>query len=319
VLIRRGNSEVALGVVVVAEGEILSKLSSVEPTRKAHPEPQATVKQPVRKGVRPVAAGRTPIVCKLPDGRQAAAIIIGRDPENDLCLLKIALGDLKPITWAKSPRYDIGRWVISPAAQGAIDCVGVISSKRRSIPAEHVPGVLGVQVDTKDGPATIRDVFENSAAASAGLEVGDVIEKLGDAAVGDGRSFIRMIRKHEPGDVLQVQVKRKDEAKHIEITLGHPFGLFLSQYAQQIRMGSELSVRRDGFADVFAHDGGLRPEECGGPLVDLSGAAIGVNIARSARMETLALPAEVVQASISKMRKPSTAPATAAADSKTGR
>ena len=45
----------------------------------------------------------------------------------------------------------------------------------------------------------------------------------------------------------------------------------------------------------------LKPEDCGGPIVDLSGAVVGVNVARAGRIETLALPAEDVQAVVARL------------------
>jgi hypothetical protein len=42
-----------------------------------------------------------------------------------------------------------------------------------------------------------------------------------------------------------------------------------------------LSLRRNGFPHVFVQDGGITPEECGGPVVDRLGRVIGLNIARA--------------------------------------
>jgi S1-C subfamily serine protease len=39
----------------------------------------------------------------------------------------------------------------------------------------------------------------------------------------------------------------------------------------------------------------VEPEDCGGPLVDLDGDVVGVNIARAGRTETRAIPSEVVR------------------------
>ena len=45
----------------------------------------------------------------------------------------------------------------------------------------------------------------------------------------------------------------------------------------------------------------LKPKDCGGPLVDLSGKVVGVNIARAGRVETLALPADTVEAIVKRL------------------
>ncbi len=55
-----------------------------------------------------------------------------------------------------------------------------------------------------------------------------------------------------------------------------------------------ISGRHDDFPAVLQHDTLLRPGECGGPLVDLSGKVIGVNIARGGRTETYAVPSDVL-------------------------
>jgi hypothetical protein len=63
-----------------------------------------------------------------------------------------------------------------------------------------------------------------------------------------------------------------------------------------------LSLRRESFPTVFAHDFILRPEHCGGPVVDLDGHVVGLNIARADATRTLALPADVLQAVIKALR-----------------
>jgi serine protease Do len=47
----------------------------------------------------------------------------------------------------------------------------------------------------------------------------------------------------------------------------------------QNRMGSTLSVRRQGFPVILQHDMVIKPTDCGGPVVNLDGKVIGVNSA----------------------------------------
>ncbi|MFM8932914.1 MAG: hypothetical protein ACKOS8_13695, partial [Gemmataceae bacterium] len=63
----------------------------------------------------------------------------------------------------------------------------------------------------------------------------------------------------------------------------------------QNSMGGKLSQRRTAFPKILQHDTTLAPEVCGGPLVDLDGKAVGVNIARAGRVESYALPSELVK------------------------
>jgi serine protease Do len=45
---------------------------------------------------------------------------------------------------------------------------------------------------------------------------------------------------------------------------------------------------------VLQHDTDLFPHQCGGPLFDISGNAVGLNIARAARITSYAIPANAV-------------------------
>ena len=60
-------------------------------------------------------------------------------------------------------------------------------------------------------------------------------------------------------------------------------------------MGSELSSRISGYATYLQHDAVIRPKDCGGPIVDLDGMVVGINICRAGRTESWAIPSEVVQ------------------------
>jgi serine protease Do len=54
---------------------------------------------------------------------------------------------------------------------------------------------------------------------------------------------------------------------------------------------TEISKLSSGFGAVVAHDGITRPEQMGGPVVDLEGRVVGMNIARYDRTATHAIPA----------------------------
>ena len=69
-----------------------------------------------------------------------------------------------------------------------------------------------------------------------------------------------------------------------------------------------MSRRRAGFPQAIQHDTVLNPEMCGGAVVDLSGNAVGVNIARAGRVETYAVPADTVKLLIRELRGGPAAP-----------
>jgi serine protease Do len=59
-------------------------------------------------------------------------------------------------------------------------------------------------------------------------------------------------------------------------------------------MSGALSEHRTGFPAALQHDLFLKPSECGGPLADLDGQIVGINIAHSGRIESLAIPGPTV-------------------------
>ena len=67
-------------------------------------------------------------------------------------------------------------------------------------------------------------------------------------------------------------------------------------------IGGRLSKRRTGFPLALQHDTVLQPNQCGGPLVDLDGQVVGINIARASRVASYALPAAVVKPVLEKLK-----------------
>ena len=63
---------------------------------------------------------------------------------------------------------------------------------------------------------------------------------------------------------------------------------------QQNHMGTRPSGRRKNFPLAFQHDTTLQANECGGPVVNLDGEVVGVNVARAGRVASLAIPAQRV-------------------------
>src|SRR5205807_3439514 len=104
---------------------------------------------------------------------------------------------------------------------------------------------------------------------------------------------INTVGRLKPDEKVLLKIKRGQEDIEITATLGKR-PKELSGNPQET-MGTKLSARRGGFPSILQHDSGIRPEDCGGPLVDLDGKTVGINIARAGRTETYAIPAEDIQ------------------------
>ena len=55
-----------------------------------------------------------------------------------------------------------------------------------------------------------------------------------------------------------------------------------------------LSEKTGGYPDVIQHDIPLPPELCGGPLFNLNGKCVGVNVSRAGRTKTYAIPSDEI-------------------------
>jgi serine protease Do len=94
---------------------------------------------------------------------------------------------------------------------------------------------------------------------------------------------------------VELAVTRGADRVKVRVTLGDaPSVSGAERIDFQNRLGGQLSLRRVGFPSVLQHDTVLRPNECGGPLVDLDGRAVAINIARAGRVASFGVPAEVV-------------------------
>ena len=65
--------------------------------------------------------------------------------------------------------------------------------------------------------------------------------------------------------------------------------------SREVKTGAVPSDRDSNFPVVFQHDSPLFPEQCGGPICDLRGNVLGINIARESRAASYAIPAKHVR------------------------
>ena len=80
-----------------------------------------------------------------------------------------------------------------------------------SIPDMGAADVIGVRIS---------GVRENSPAARAGLQAGDIIVGFGDAAVADLYEYTDALREHGPGDAVNVTIERDGRQLILQAILG---------------------------------------------------------------------------------------------------
>ena len=128
---------------------------------------------------------------------------------------------------------------------------------------------------------------------------GDVVLEVKGKKVVTPEQMIDLLQTTKPGDIVKLKFLHKEgEGEAREKVVDATLNKRPSQNARgdiQNSMGGKLSQRRTAFPKILQHDTTLAPESCGGPLVDLEGKAVGLNIARAGRVETYALPSEIVK------------------------
>lgn len=239
----------------------------------------------------------SPIDVRLFDGSRATGKVKVRRPESDLALLKIERSELPAIRWNPDAQVPVGGWLASADSRALPLALGVVSVRSRTIHQEKP--VLGIQLSIKKDVPYIESVVTGSGADKAGLREGDVIKELDQRPMQTSQEVLEYLKSISAGSRLNIVVDRDGN----EVALmGQMMDLSMSLLdPTEMEVNGSISARSTGFRDVIQHDTVLAPNDCGGPLIDVDGNAVGLNIARAGRICSYALPAKVVDETIGEM------------------
>ena len=198
--------------------------------------------------------------------------------------------------------------------------LGVISAARRAI--EGFGAALGISMAprpapnaepdesddaedlTNDAPTAhnlpgilIRGVADDSPAQKAGVQGGDILLEVAGQKVDSLEGVNALVKKREPGEEIQIKLEREGEPLTKRVRLASRSRV-MANFAGDDYANGGVSIRTDNYAEVLQHDLPLNPIDMGGPLFDLEGRAIGINIARVDRITTFALPVESFRATL---------------------
>ncbi|MBQ3349881.1 MAG: trypsin-like peptidase domain-containing protein [Thermoguttaceae bacterium] len=261
--IRHGAANAAFGIIVDSDGWIVTKANCIDPTKKV----TCFVAAEKREGK---------IVFKAMEGK-----IVATDDNLDLALLKVEAKDLEVAQFDEEYPIEVGHWVLTPSVEKGLAGLGVISVPPLSIPKERA--IAGIMLEERDGKLYVGDVVQDLPAAKAGLKKGDRIVKVNGAFVYTADQCTNEFKKFDIGNKVSMEIESEGKTRTVEVELT------ASVHHKPNEMNG-MSKRRSGYEKVIQHDSVIRPEECGGPLVNLDGKVIGINIARAGRVETYALP-----------------------------
>lgn len=281
VRIQADGKDVALGTVVDSAGYIVTKASEIKGT----------------------------ITVKLRDGSLIDATYIGFHNGTDIAVLKVD-SPLTPIKFADEDKIAVGNFIATPGMDDEPVAIGIISVGIRALVGletrieNNNKGFLGISMaesKKKDGVFVTgfsSEGIAESAAKKAGLEESDLIVKVNDKTINTMEDMISTMDGFKPNETIKLLVKRKidkSDVDELEIKVKLMPKSLLDRSEYQNRLGSMLSSRRSGFPKIIQHDSVIKPIDCGGPIVDLEGNVLGINIARAGRVESWALPPDLVK------------------------
>jgi serine protease Do len=288
-------SDTALGVVITADGFILTEAYDLK--------------------------GK--ITIKLSGGQELEAKWVGHHEAHGLAMLKIDAQGLTPIVWSDSTKAPVGHFVASAGTSSEPVALGVVSVAAREMPAPKDGGKKGgkggfdpnapnLGLTTVDDPkgAKVSQLNKGGKGGFGGkgggggggfgkggnpptapkVKVDDIIVALGDKDIKNSESFTKELQKYKIGDEITLRLLRGEEELELKMKLPQP-----QKKQDQNQMGSVLSKRITGFPVILQHDSVVLPTDCGGPLVDLEGHVIGINISRAGRVESYAIPSETIR------------------------
>ncbi|MBK1882217.1 PDZ domain-containing protein [Luteolibacter pohnpeiensis] len=255
------RAEIGYGVVISADGYILAKASEL--------------------------VGVSNLWVRVDTDLYREVKLLGTDEDWDVALLKIEATDLTPVSYAPSSDVPQGTWVVANGAtslKARRALVGIISAKTRTIPDGG--GNLGISIQEKSGAVIIEDLDPKGGASLAGLKKDDQIVEIDGHQIGSFDDVVEVMKERRAGTAVKMMVLRDGK----EIT-AEPL-LKPGPLTRNDTMSGAFSQRRSGFPRVLQHDIIANKEMIGGPLLDLQGRCLGMNIARANRAESYAIPVE---------------------------
>lgn len=273
------DQQTALGMVVREDGYILTKASEL--------------------------SGK--LACLFSDGVRLPARKVAEKADCDLALLLVNRQRLPVPQWASSAELPLGSWLVTTGPESLPIAIGVVSAPpQASAPPQPI---LGVRMYRVERGVRVNQVIPGTGAHRAGIRAGDVIASINGRVAETPDTITEIVQQLQPGDKVHLSVLREQSPLTLDAFIGDKGRLGGFEQAELMdSLGGPLSRRRAGFPSVIQHDSIVRPRECGGPVLDLDGQVVGVNIARVSRVATYALPASVVRPVVEELLRNATAP-----------
>jgi serine protease Do len=223
--------------------------------------------------------------------------LTGVYPDEDLALLEVEGSPLTPVKWSTEP-LDLGSFIAAPQPDGRLASFGVVSVLERNLRDTDLAylGVVG-NPDFNGPGVKIAEVADDSGAKTAGLKKEDIILKVNNREISGLLELKNALIGVQPGETVAILISRNGDEKKVDVLLGNRPDLPEYQngrVAQMERMGGAVSRVRDSFTRAVQTDMRPKPNQVGGPVVDLKGRIVGITMARADRTRSFIMPAAAV-------------------------
>ena len=275
----------AIGTIVGAEGLILTKASELGPSLQ------------VRY-----------------NARTYPAVLLATDEETDLALVGIEATNLPVVRWHDAPPKG-GATVGAPIllqestenmVSEPTSYVGSFSHLlKEDTPPVHATSQitsLGLTTEQVESGLIVAALQPDTPAYQSGLSPGDLITRINDDPMTSRAALTAFLNRSEVGKEVTLQIENAGANREVTLQLIRP-NLIPPETGISLESGIAMipSVRRAPFPEVFVHTTPLNAWDCGSPLFDLEGRAVGLNIAAVSPARSFALPPAAVRAALTRL------------------
>ncbi len=230
-------------------------------------------------------------------GEVLAATLSGVYQDDDLAVLETTGTPLTPVEWSMD-MPSLGGFLATPQPDGRAAGFGVVSVLERNLrdTDNAFLGVVGSMDFTGPG-VRVEEILKESGAAAAGLKTGQIILEVDGRPISGVLELRNSLTGRQPGESVTVRIHDGKGERELNVQLGKRPELpsYPGHRLRQMElMGGPVSRIRNAFTRIIQTDMRLRPNQIGGPVVDMSGRVIGITVARADRTRSFVMPASAV-------------------------
>lgn len=282
VVVRSPDRPIALGLVVAADGWILTKNS--------------------------VLGDR--VLCQLSDGQCLEALVQGRSSDFDLALLKVGATGLPVVPWS-SRQPKPGDLVASVGPNPGELVFGAVSSPLMEVPLEkggRLPFDVRIPEPAEDAAGVqIIDVWNDTPSLKPDIHEYDLLTHIANTPVPTTEEYRRvtkrLFRETVAGERIELTIQRRGKALTLKVAV--------ESADTDASTFPYYGGRRSGFPKAFLHDAWVPRGYNGSAMVDIEGKVIAINLAtwlvgtRQSREPGImyAIPADAVRKLIAELRQ----------------